>query len=432
TEKTEGYLIEGGPDCFLSEKPWAMALCRKLGLGDRLMPTARPRGKTFVLSKGKLHLLPEGVILMVPTKMLPLLTSSLISIPGMIRMGLELFIPKKKGNKDESLAEFVTRRLGKEALDKIAEPLVAGVHAGDPDTMSIRSSFPKFVELEEKYGSLIKGMLARMKSGGMHGGAKPAASQAGPRPTMFMTLKGGLVELIDKLVERSKDAVEIRTNTMAADIKENKELGYAITLGDGSSLRADAVIFTTPAHVTANLIGGVDRELPQLLRTIAYVSTATVSIAFEKKDIKHPLDGFGFVIPRTEGRKIMAATWSSVKWEGRAPDDKVLIRCFVGGASNAALVDMTDEEMSAVVRAELKDIMGIDAVPVLTRIYRWKNSMPQYTIGHIERVEEIMKLSSRHKGLYLTGSAYKGIGISDTVREAEETAKAAFGALKNA
>lgn len=430
TEKTDGFLIEGGPDCFLSEKPWAMALCKRLGLAERLLPTNEGQ-KTFVLSGGRLHVLPEGVILMVPTKMLPLATSRLITFRGKLRMALELFIPKRKEKGDESLASFVRRRLGQEALDKIAEPLIAGVHAGDPDTMSIRSCFPKFVQLEEEYGSLIRGMLARI--GEMSRARKKAAKApgAGAKVTMFMSLKGGLKELVDALtgeIEKAQGASVVTGSKITGIVRKNG--GYAVISEGGPSMSADCVVVAAPSYVASKLLSKVDAGLSKKLLTIPYVSTATVSVAYRKSDVKHPLDGFGFVVPKTENRRIMAATWSSVKWSYRAPDDMVLIRCFVGGAKQAGLVNLSDGEMTRVVREELKDIMGLEAEPVLTRIYRWRDSMPQYTIGHAEKVSGIEGLVSGHPGLYLTGSAYRGIGISDTVREAEETAKKVVDYLK--
>ncbi|MCK5235969.1 MAG: protoporphyrinogen oxidase [Deltaproteobacteria bacterium] len=421
TELTDGFLIEGGPDCFLSEKPWAMALCKRLGLEDRLLATKSPRGKTYVLSNGKLHLLPEGVILMVPTKMFPLLFSSLMTLSGKIRMGLELFVPKKKTPGDETLGEFVRRRLGKEALDKIAGPLVAGVHAGDPDTMSIKSSFPKFVEMEQNYGSLIKGMLARMKL------MKAKPRKGGKPVTMFMTVKGGLGEVVKTLLSKIKD-VNILSSTVVSKM-ENNDDGYELTLDNGNVLKADAVVIATPAYATSEIVKTLDGKLTEKLGTIPYVSTATISIGFKMKDIKHPMDGFGFVVPLSEGRKIMAASWVSRKWAGRAPDDCVLIRCFVGGAFNQDLVELGDEELKQIVLDELREIMGIEATPVICRIFRWRRSMPQYTVGHEERVTEIEELTNAHKGLYITGSAFRGIGISDNVREAEETAKKVLGVL---
>ncbi|MCC6502203.1 MAG: protoporphyrinogen oxidase [Deltaproteobacteria bacterium] len=425
TERSEGFLIEGGPDCFLSEKPWAMELIKRLGLADKLLPTNDKNRKTFVLSGGKLHVLPEGVILMIPTRILPLATSSLISWPGKIRMAMELFIPKKKDSSDESLGEFVRRRLGKEALDKIAEPLVAGVHAGDPETMSVRASFPKFVQLEEDSGSLIKGMVRKMAS--MHKARKPAAGATGgqkPRITMFMTMRDGLSELIDTLTSRlsKMDRTSLRTGAAVSTI-EKKDGRYLVTLEGGEKMDADALVVAAPAWAASNLLAGVDQGLSDKLRTIPYVSTATVSIAFRKKDIKHPLNGFGFVVPKVEKRRIMAATWTSVKFSHRAPDDSVLIRCFVGGSKNAELVDLDDAAMVKMVKEELRDIMGIEAEPVLTRVFRWRKSMPQYTIGHDERVKWIDERVASIPGLYLAGSAYHGIGISDSIRYGEVVAK---------
>ncbi|MBI5887925.1 MAG: protoporphyrinogen oxidase [Deltaproteobacteria bacterium] len=422
TEKIDGFLIEGGPDCFLSEKPWAWELCKRLGLQASLLQTNEVAKKTFVLSKGRLHELPEGVILMVPTRIMPLAFSGLISIPGKIRMALELFIPKRKETGDESLGGFVTRRLGKEALDKIAEPLVAGVHAGDPATMSVRSSFPKFVQLEEEHGSLIRGMIKRMAL--MKKTQKPGSPLPGQKLTMFITLKEGLSHLINTLTERILAAgnTAIRTGAAVTGVLE-KQGKFEVGIEGAPSMTADAVIIAAPAYAAAKTLAGLDAELAEKLLAIPYVSTATVSIAFKKKDIVRPLSGFGFVIPRTEGRKIMAATWSSVKWSHRAPDDSVLVRCFVGGAKNAELVNLGDADMIKMVRAELEDIMGIDAEPVLVKVYRWINSMPQYTIGHDERIAEIERRCARYPGLFLTGSAYHGIGIADSVRNAEITAK---------
>jgi len=427
TERADGFLIEGGPDCFLSEKPWAMELIKRLGLGAKLLPTNDRNRKTFVLSGGRLHVLPEGVILMIPTKILPLATSSLISWPGKFRMAMELFIPKKKDSADESLGDFVRRRLGNETLEKIAEPLVAGVHAGDPETMSVRSSFPKFVQLEEEHGSLIRGMVKKMAS--MHRAKKTAPAPAAPgeqkpRVTMFMTMKDGLSELIDTLTERLKkmENTTLRTGAPVASI-EKKGGGYKVTLESGERIEADALVVAAPAWAASSLLGAVDPELSAKLGTIPYVSTATVSIAFRKKEIKHPLNGFGFVVPKVERRRIMAATWTSVKFAHRAPEDSVLIRCFVGGSKNAELVELDDAAMVKMVREELRDIMGIEAEPVLTRVFRFRSSMPQYTIGHDERVKSIDERVASIPGLYLAGSAYHGIGISDSIRYGESVAK---------
>ena len=425
TEMVDGFLIEGGPDCFLSEKPWAMSLCKKNGLGEKLLTTNDRLKKTFVLSGGKLHELPEGVILMVPTRVMPFLKSSLISLKGKIRMGLEFFVPRKKTDEDESLGDFVTRRLGKEALDKIAEPLVAGIHAGDPATMSVRASFPKFVQMEEQYGSLIKGMLARMAS--MRKGTGPAASSK-KKVSMFMTLRDGLGELVDSTVKR----LEMTTVKTGVNVSEVRQKGsrYEVALEGGGAIECDSVVVAAPAYAAAGLLSPLDESLSELLKSIPYVSTATISLGYKKEDLPGALNGFGFVVPKTEGRSIMAASWVSVKFAHRAPDDSVLIRCFVGGSKNEELVFKSDDELMELVAAELKDIMNIKATPVVKRIFRWHKAMPQYTIGHLERVASIEERVDALPGLYLGGSAYHGIGISDCIRMGEETAKKALGFLK--
>ena len=425
TEEEKGFVVEGGPDCFISEKPWALALCKELGLKGEIICTNDEHRKTFVLWKRKLHELPEGVILMVPTKIVPILWSTLISFPGKIRMGMEYFIPKRKSNEDESLGSFVRRRLGKEALTKIAEPLIAGIHAGDPETMSIRSSFPRFVDLEQNYGSLIKGMLARMVEA-----KKWKKKSTGEKITMFMTLKGGVATLTNTIASSLSIGSTIQgkeiTGISRSDVN-GRTPSYTISFAGGDdAVKADAVIIAAPAYAAANLLKHLDPSLADQLMEIPYASTATVSIAYKKEDVSHPLNGFGFVIPKVENRRIMAATWTSVKFSYRAPGDSVLIRCFVGGALNENLVSLSDEEMIKMVREELKDIMGIGAKPILSRVFRFHKAMPQYTIGHEEKVSKIEQMVNEHDGLFLTGSAYRGIGISDCVHNGEITAKKVF------
>ncbi len=427
TERANGFLIEGGPDCFLSEKPWAMELCKRLGLEHELLMTNDEFRKTFVYSNGALHELPEGVILMIPTKILPLAFSSLITFKGKFRMFMELFVPKKKDREDESLASFVRRRLGQEALDKIAEPLVAGVHAGDPDTMSVRSSFPKFVQMEEEYGSLIKGMIKRMsliKGAPSH---LPLTQGAGEKVTMFVTLKHGLGALVAEITKRLSgfENTFIKTGVNVEYVSA-KHGSFEVVLKGSGSIEADTVIIAAPAYAASRLVKRLDPAISEKLLSIPYASTATISLGFNKKDISHPMNGFGFVVPKIEKRRLMAATWVSRKFKYRAPEDSVLIRCFAGGAKDPAIVNLSDEELIEIARQELKEIMGIVAEPVLARVYKWINAMPQYTIGHEQRVSEIEEMLGAHPGLYLTGSAYHGIGISDSVRNAEITAKKAL------
>ncbi len=405
TERVDGFVIEGGPDCFLSEKPWALRLCKELGLEGRLIGT-REGGETFVLHRGRLHPLPEGFILMVPTKALPFIMSPLISPLGKLRMALDLVLPRG-GGEDESLGDFVRRRLGREVLEKIAEPLVAGIHAGDPERMSVRSSFPKFLEMEREHRSLILAMIRRKRR------RRPS------RYSMFMTLKGGLSELVDAIV-KSLDPASIHLETRVERIEERGK-GYLVRTSKGEIL-ADVLILATPAYVSGDLLEGIDPGLSEVLRSIPYVSTATISLAFRKRDLEDLPRGFGFVVPKKEGRRIMAATWTSLKFPHRSPEDAFLARCFVGGSRMEDLVFLEDEAMIEMVREELRDIAGIRAEPVLARVFRWPKAMPQYTIGHGERVRRIRERLKGHPGLWLTGSAYEGIGISDSVRMGEEVA----------
>ncbi len=422
TEKVNGFVIEGGPDCFLYEKPWALTLCEKLGLGDRILNTNENR-RVFILSNEKLHELPEGFMLMVPTSFTPFIKSSLISWPGKIRMAMDLFIPKKKSDEEESLADFVRRRLGEEALEKIAEPLVAGIHAGTPETMGLSSTFPRFIQMEKEYGSLIRGMLARRKM------ARKWENRGGPKRTMFLTLKDGLGEWIDCLREKiGEDRIGLKKKVVG--LRRTEKGGYDIQLSDGISLETDSIILATPSFITARIVEEIDPKLSEILLTIPYVSSATVSLAYHRSQINHPLDAFGFIIPRLEKRRIMASTWTSVKFDYRAPEDHVLLRVFVGGANNEELVSLGDQEMLRMIQEELKDIMDVEGDPILTRIYRWEKSMPQYLVGHLEKVARIEERTNLQPGLFLTGCAYKGIGISDSVHDAEIVAEKVVDNLK--
>jgi oxygen-dependent protoporphyrinogen oxidase len=418
TEEADGFLMEGGPDCFISEKPWALRLCRELGLEGEVVGTNQELGRTFILWGGGLHEIPEGFMLLAPTSLWPFVTSSLFRFTGKLRMGLDLVIPRKRSNEEESLAGFVRRRLGREALERIAEPLVAGIHAGDPETMSLKSTLPRFIDLEQKYRSLIWGMRQR----------KRQFAHISARYTMFITLREGMEGMISALMNAlppdtcslGQEVVEVER---IAD-KSAKNPGYHLSIkGKKRALAADAVVMATPAFGTARLLQGVDETIAQELNTIPYCSTATINLAYERSHIDHPLDGYGFVVPRLEKRNIMAATFSSVKFPGRAPRGKALLRCFVGGAKNEAIVSWGDSKLLATVRGDIEEILGIRGEPILTRIYRWKKSMPQYTLGHEEKLARIEQGLSKLPGLYLTGSAYRGIGISDCVHEAEFTAE---------
>jgi len=417
TEQADGFLMEGGPDCFISEKPWALQLCRELGIEGEVIGTNQQVRRTFILRGRRLHVIPEGFMLLAPTSQWPFIKSSLFSLTGKARMGLDLILPRKKSTEEESLAAFVRRRLGREALERIAEPLVAGIHAGDPESMSLLSTFPRFIDLEREHRSLIWGMYQRKKQ----------FAHLRSRYTMFLTLRHGMEGLITALektlppgiisLEQGVVGVEKITG------KSSQGPQYRLQLrGKKKALEADAVVLATPAFATAELLQGIARDIAQQLNTIPYCSTATVNLAYDCSQIRHPLDGYGFVVPRLEKRSIMAATFSSVKFAGRAPEGKALLRCFVGGAKNEEIVSWGDAELLAAVRGDIEDILRIKGMPLLQRIYRWHKAMPQYTLGHEGRLSRIGQGLAKHPGLFLVGSAYRGIGISDCIHQAELTA----------
>ena len=422
TEKIGDYLVEGGPDSFLPEKVWSVNLAKHLGLEPQMLPSNDEFKGTFIYSRSRLHSLPEGVMLMVPTSFWPMAKSSLISWPGKMRMGMEVFMPKRRIMEDESLASFVTRRLGRECLEKIAEPLVAGIHTSNPDNMSVLATFPRFVQMEQKSGSLILGMVAAMKS-------RPHATLSGPPPkpgapkmTYFMSFKNGMQTLSQACVDHiGMDSIRLNAGVSAV---EPKGKGYSVILESGETLDADHIMFASAAYDSAAMLKGLDATLAEQMNAIAWSSSATVSIAFHKQDITVPLKGFGFIVPRVEGRRINASTYSSIKWSYRAPDDMVMVRVFVGGGHHEELVhELDDAGMTNMVLEELDTILGIKANPAFSKIYRWNKGMPKYTVGHLDRIAVLDRTLSRHPGLRLIGCSYKGIGIGDCVHEAQIAAE---------
>ncbi len=422
SDREGGYLVEGGPDSFLPEKVWTVRLAESLGLGAEMLPSNDRFKGTFICSRGRLHPLPEGVMLMVPTAFWPIALSRLITWPGKLRMGRELFIPARRGGGDESLAGFVTRRLGRECLEKIAEPLVAGIHTSDPSEMSLLATFPRFAQLEQQSGSLIRGMLAGMRERSRSRPAREHAEPGRAAMTYFMSFKGGMGALPAACAEfLGSDA--IRRDSAVVSIEPRGE-GYALTLASGESLEADRVILATPAHESAALVRGFDGELAAQLTRIRWTSVATISLAFRRGDIRAPLAGFGFLVPRTEGRRINAATYSSIKWSDRAPAERLLLRCFVGGGHHQELVgELDDACLTQTVLEELEAILGLSAEPELVRIYRWPKGMPQYTVGHLERMAALEEHLAARPSLQLVGSSYRGIGIGDCIHEAQLAAE---------
>jgi oxygen-dependent protoporphyrinogen oxidase len=404
----EPFVIEAGPDSFLTQKPWALELATELGLSNRLLDTNDAQRKVFVLKKGKLLPLPDGVMMIIPTEFWPFIASPLISWPGKLRMGLDFLIPPRTDGQDETIAGFVSRRLGAEAVDRLAEPLMSGIYNAEADRQSVLATFPRFREVEEKYGSLIRGMVAARK-----------ARKNAPRPehAMFVSLRGGTQELIDALVPRLTGDLRLGAGV---DRLSQREGGYHLRLSDGTTLDTGMVILTTPAYTAGKLVRDLALKAAELLKAVRYVSTGTISLGFRREEIKHPLDGFGLVIPRSEQRPINAITWTSTKFNHRASENHALLRVFFGGSRRADMMQKDDAELLRIAVGELKALMGIDAEPVLLRIYRWYEANPQYDAGHLERVSAIE--ADLPPGLYVTGSAYRGIGIPDCVHQAQQTA----------
>lgn len=422
TDGSSGFLIEGGPDSFVSYKPAAIELCKKLGLGDRLTGTNREKTTTYILHRGKLIELPEGLMLLAPTRILPFARSPLFSWLGKLRVALDLIIPKRSSQEDESLAQFVRRRMGQEAVDRLARPLLAGIYAGDPERMSLKATFPQFAEVEQTYRSLILGMLARRRQA-----AKASRAQTGN--TMFMTLQNGLSEMVEA-ISAKLDGVQIMKEEPVSRIASGSDSNYEVRLMAGQILKTRSVILATPAYISADLIEGINSETAAVLREIRYASTATISMGFRRVDCPHPLNGFGFVVAGKETRGMMACTWTSTKFPHRAPDDHVLLRLFLGGEGREEVVNLSDDELIRLVKDDLKLTLGIRKDPVTTRLYRWSRGNPQYDVGHPDRIRQIETGLQKTPGLFIAGAAYHGVGVPDCIRSGGQAAQKVSNYLK--
>lgn len=411
TEQVDGFVIEGGPDSFLSQKPWGIELCRKLGLEDRLIGTNPDTRRTFVYSRGRLEELPEGLALGFPTRLGPFVRSGLLSWSGKLRLGAEIFVPRRREEGDESLGGFFRRRLGDEALERIIEPLMTGIYAGDADRLSILATFPRFPEMEREHGSIVRSMLGAQW--------RHKASEKGETPcwTPFVTLRGGLSELVRTLTGRLS-AVTVCVGRRVTAVRScGTGRGYEVLVEGELSLKADAVVLATPAFGAASLLEPLDGTVAGLLGDISYASTATVTLGYRREGFSHDLDGYGFVIPRIEGRTLLASTWSSSKWDHRAPDGSVLIRSYIGGAGRETVLELSDEELVELARADLRHVMGVMEKPVLARVFRWPRAMPQYLVGHLERLAAIEERLTRLPGVFVAGAGYRGVGVPDCIRD---------------
>jgi len=406
TEQVEGCLIEAGPDSFLTEKPWAADLCRRLGIEDQLIGSNDADRKTYILVKGKLVPMPDGLMFMVPTQLSPAILSSLFSPATKLRVAREWWYPARLSNGDESVAALVERHYGAEMVDRLADPLLAGVYGGEAAQLSVRAVLPRFVEMESKYGSLGRGMLAARKN----------VKRSQPAPSIFSSLKGGMQQLGEALVARLPPWA-LRANSPVQAV-QRQDRGWVVSAGYASD-QFDAVIVATPATAAAPLLEIASAELASELKAISYSSSVTVALGFDQ-DVRANLPaGFGFLVPRREGKRLLAATFVHNKFPHRAPQDRALLRCFLGGSRDEQVLQLTDENILNIVRDELRQILGVKADPLFTRLYRWESAMAQYTVGHLERLQRIEGLVKPLPGLALAGNAYRGIGVPDCIRSGE-------------
>jgi oxygen-dependent protoporphyrinogen oxidase len=410
TDQVDGCLVEAGPDSFLTEKPWAADLCRRLGIEDQLIGSNDRGRKTYILVKGKLTPMPDGLMFMVPTRLGPTLLSTLFSPATKFRMMREWRFSPRPSRNDESVAALVERHYGAEMVERLADPLLSGVYGGEAAQLSVRAVLPRFVEMESKYGSLGRGMLAARKNVKTVQSALP----------IFSSLKGGMQQLAEALVARLPvDVLRVISRVQAV---QKQDRGWVVSAGYASD-QFDAVIVATSATAAAPLFEITSAELASELKAIPYSSSMTVALGFDNEVRAALPAGFGFLVPRSEGKRMLAATFVHNKFSHRAPEDRALIRCFLGGTRDEAVLQLPDDEILGIVREELRQILRLNAEPVFTRIYRWKGAMAQYIVGHLERLQRIESLLKQLPGLALAGNAYRGIGVPDCVRSGEEAAQ---------
>ncbi len=417
TERTaDGWVVEAGPDSFLSEKPWARDLCRELGIEHRLIGSNDAARQTWVLHDGRLHPLPDGLQFLAPTRLLPILSTGLLSLQGKLRVAAEYLQRPRTGAEDESAAAFVERHFGREMVERLADPLLAGVYGGEAARLSARAVLPRLVKIEEQYGSLARGVLRTGNQG----------RQQQPQTAVFTTLKAGMQEMVEAVVSRL-DAAALHVGAAVRRVWRRKS-SWMVEAPQAAAF--DAVILALPAPLGAELLAEAGGELAAHLRSIPYSSSVTVALAYDAAPpgTRGPAlpSGFGYLAPRREGKRVLACTFVHNKFPGRAPGEGLLLRAFLGGTRDEAALQLSDDGLVRVVREELKAVLGLEAEPRFTRIQRWPRAMAQYEMGHLDRIEAIERLRQKLPGLYLVGNAYTGIGVPDCVRMGKEAAEAAI------
>jgi protoporphyrinogen/coproporphyrinogen III oxidase len=416
------FVVDGGPDSFLTSKPAVHRVAKLCGVEDGKMPTDESRKKTLILKGNRVYSMPDGIMQFAPTKFVPFATTGLFTWAGKIRAGMDLFVPKKRvpegERNDETLEHFIVRRMGREILDRLAEPLVGGVHASDPAKMSLAATFPNLLDMEQKYGCMIVGFVAQRRM------IEKMRKKYPPDPknprTFFTAFKGGMHQLTDAMAAYAgRD--KIRAGVGASSISRGADGSWTVTLADGSAEIGDAVVVATESWAAEPLVRPIDSRIGDALAQIEFSSSATVSFAFDEAEIGIDMNAFGVLCPAVEKTSLLAATYSSTKWPGRAPKGKVLLRGFVGGPHNQKIMEKSDEELAEIVLADMRRILGINsaAQPLFKRVFRWTGGMPQYTIGHLDRVALIEDRCKTIGGLALAGGAYRGVGIPNCIENGE-------------
>jgi len=439
TDHQDGWLIERSADSFITNVPAAVDLCRRIGLERELIGTNERFRRAFVVRRGKLRPVPDGFALMAPAKFWPLVFSRILSPVGKLRLAAEYLVPRRSDpTADESLESFVCRRFGRQTFERLVQPLVGGIYTGDPAKLSLQATLPRFLQMEHECGSLIRAALGQRRKARRTKNIQSADKSAGARYQLFQTLRGGMQQLVDTLVARLPPN-SLRLNCAVQQVRPVREgqwqVQYAAqgrpdATASSTTENFDAVILAVPAQVAARILQPVAPRLSGLLSGIEYAGTSIVSVGYHREHIGHALDGFGFVVPAIENRKILAASFSSVKFNGRAPLDRELIRVFVGGALQPELADLPDEELRQMVHEELKQLLQISGEPIFTNITRWKNAMPQYHIGHIQRVANIEAEVQTLPGLALAGNSLYGVGIPNCIASGENAARRAIAAAE--
>jgi oxygen-dependent protoporphyrinogen oxidase len=409
TVRAEGFLLEGGPDAFIAQKPDGLALCRELGLEGRLVGSNTETRTVFLLRKGRLVPMPEGLALGVPTRLGPMARSPLLSWPGKARMGLDLVLPRRRATGDESVADFFRRRLGREALARLADPLLGAIHGGDPERMSVRAVLPRMAEMEQRHRSLVLGLQR----------AQPPRSAAAAVAPAFYSLTGGLVEMVEALVSRLPPA-SLRSGTAVQSVRVSADSAVLATAAGDA--RARAVLLAVPPPVAAELVAPLDGEAGRLLSGIPLSSSATVHLAYRREDVGHPLDGHGLLVPRDEGLRCVACGFASTKFPGRAPAGHVLLRGAVGGVRDPQAAQLEESALVDLVHGEMAGPLGLRARPVLARAFRWPHATPQMEVGHLERIARLEQRLAALPRVFVTGAGIRGVGLPDVIGDGRRAA----------